>query len=60
MNKSNTPSAEKRIYTLRLSPEVYRRVQNKVFIEKEDNHNLSINEYITQLITKDLNSSEKE
>ena len=60
MNRSNTPTLEKRKLTLRLSPEVYRRVQNKVFIEKEDNHNLSINEYITQLITKDLNISEKE
>ena len=60
MNRSNTPTLEKRKLTLRLSPEVYRQVQNKVFIEKEDNHNLSINEYITQLITNDLKISEKE
>ena len=60
VNKSNTPTLEKRKFTLRLSPEVYRQVQNKVFVEKAENHNLSINEYITQLITADLKISERE
>ncbi len=54
MKTDYTPTAEKRIYTLRLSPELYRKMQYHVFEEKADKHSRSINEYITELIMKDL------
>ncbi|MBQ2967457.1 MAG: hypothetical protein IJE10_04990 [Clostridia bacterium] len=54
MKMEYTPTAEKRVYTLRISQELYRKMQYHVFEEKADKHNRSINEYITDLILKDL------
>ena len=47
-------TSERRMYTLRLSQELYRKVQEKVFLDKEKNYSRSINEYIVELIKNDL------
>ena len=54
MNSSKTPTAEKTMLPLRLPPELYRKVRKKVNLKKEDVRGYSINEYLTERITKDL------
>ncbi len=54
MNNSKVMTAEKIMLPLRLPPEVYKRVRNKVNLKKEDVRGYSINEYLTELITRDL------
>ena len=54
MNKSDVISYEKVMLPLRLPPELYQKVREKVYLEKENNRGYSINEYLTELIAKDL------
>ena len=54
MNKSDVITYEKVLMSLRLPPEVYQKVREKVYLEKNKNRGYSINEYITELIVKDL------
>ncbi len=54
MNNSKVPTVEKTMLPLRLPPELYKKIRNKVNLKKEDIRGYSINEYLTELITKDL------
>ena len=54
MNTSGTPTYEKIRYTLRLPPEIYNLMVEKVHNEQKDCRSYSINQYITDLITHDL------
>lgn len=54
MNSSKTPTVEKTMLPLRLPPELYKKIRNKVNLKKEDVRGYSINEYLTELIIKDL------
>ena len=54
MNNSKIPTVEKTMLPLRLPPELYKEIRRKVNIKKEDVRGYSINEYLTELIVKDL------
>ncbi len=54
MNKSDVITYEKVMMTLRLPPELYHKVREKVYLEKDKTRGYSINEYITALIEQDL------
>jgi hypothetical protein len=54
MNKSDIPTFQKIMLPVRLSPEVYYKMLEKVHKKKADERGYSINEYITELIAKDL------
>ena len=58
MNKTNTPTVNKKIYPLRLSPETYKKIRAKVNdIREKDGYAFSINDYLTDLIEKDLKTT---
>lgn len=54
MNKSDVPTYKKIMIPLRLPPDVYQKILDKVRKEKEVKRGFSINEYLTSLIEKDL------
>lgn len=54
MNKSDVITYEKVMLPLRLSPELYQKVREIVYLEKDKNRGYSINEYLTELIEQDL------
>ncbi len=54
MNKSKVATYEKIALPLRLPRDVYQKVREKVYIKKESLRGYSINEYLTDLIIKDL------
>lgn len=55
MNKSKTPTSKKVMTPLRLDPELFSKIQQKVYGEKlKGRRGYSINEYITDLVDKDL------
>ena len=56
MNKTMTPTVFKKTFPLRLPPETYKKVRDRVQIEKDKgNYAYSINDYLTEIIEKDLN-----
>ncbi len=55
MNKTNTPTVQKKTFLLRLTPETYKKIRLKVNkIKENDNYAYSINDYLTELIEKGL------
>lgn len=55
MNNTKTPTAEKKIFPLRLPPDLYKKVRNEVQKEKDKgNYFYSINDYLTEIIEKEL------
>lgn len=55
MNNTKTPTAEKKTFPLRLPPDTYRRVREKVQVEKaKGNYAYSINDFLTEIIEKGL------
>ena len=55
MNKTMTPTVFKKTFPLRLPPETYKKVRDRVQIEKDKgNYAYSINDYLTEIIEKDL------
>ena len=54
MNKSNTPTYEKIMIPLRLPPEIYHRMMDEVQRKKKDERGYSVNQYLTEILTKDL------
>ncbi len=56
MNKSNVLTVEKIMLPLRLSPDIYNKVRKAVNDKKNKERGYSINQYLTELITKDLES----
>ena len=56
MNKTKVPTSEKKIFPLRLPPELYRKIRRIVFIEQNNgNYGYSINDCLTQIIEKEIN-----
>ena len=55
MNKTRTPTVFKKAFPLRLPPETYKKVRDRVQIEKDKgNYAYSINDYLTEIIEKEL------
>lgn len=54
MNKSNTPTYEKIMIPLRLPPEIYSRMMDEVQKKKKDERGYSVNQYLTEILIKDL------
>ncbi len=54
MNKTDTSANDMKRFVLRLPPEVYTKVWQKVVDKKQDAPGYSINQYITELVLKDL------
>ena len=55
MNKTDTPTIQKKAFTLRLTPETYMKVRARVQKVKDaGNYAYSINDYLTEIIEKGL------
>ena len=54
MNKSDVSTYEKIMIPLRLPPDVYQKMIEKVQKEKKKQRGYSINQFLTSLIEKDL------
>ena len=54
MNNSETPTYQKVMLPLRLTPEVYQEMVEKVQKQKKQERGYSINQYLTDLICADL------
>lgn len=54
MNSTKVPTVEKIMLPLRLPPEIYKKVIYKVNKKKEKTRGYSINQYLTELIEKDV------
>lgn len=60
MNKTKTPTYEKIMIPLRLPPEIYDRMMDEVQKKKKDERGYSVNQYLTDILTKDLEGKENE
>ena len=58
MNKSSTPTYEKIMIPLRLPPEIYARMMEEVQRKKKDERGFSVNQYLTDILIKDLEEKE--
>lgn len=58
MNKSSTPTYQKIMIPLRLPPELYNQMMEKVQKKKKDERGYSVNQYLTELLSKDLKGIE--
>lgn len=55
MNNTKTPTVQKKIFPLRLPPDLYKKVRKEVQKEKDKgNYAYSINDYLTEIIEKEL------
>ncbi|MBQ4108597.1 MAG: hypothetical protein IJC80_04270 [Clostridia bacterium] len=54
MNKTDVPTYQKIMLPVRLSPELYYQMMEKIHDKKRDERGYSINQYLTELIAKDL------
>lgn len=55
MNKTKTPTANKKTFPLRLPPDIYKKVRDRVQNEKDKgNYAYSINDFLTEVIERGL------
>ena len=54
MNKSDTPTKQKIPIPLRLPPELYAQMMEVVQKKKKKERGYSVNQYLTEILTKDL------
>ena len=54
MNKSQTPTSEKIGIPLRLEPELYEKMMDRVQKEKKNQRGYSVNQLLTELLEKEL------
>ena len=54
MNKTKTPTYEKIMIPLRLPPDIYNQMMDKVQRKKKDERGYSVNQYLTEILAKDL------
>ena len=54
MNKSKTPTSEKVGIPLRLEPELYEKMMDRVQKEKKKQRGYSVNQLLTELLEKEL------
>ena len=60
MNNTKTPTAEKKIFPLRLPPDLYKKVRNEVQNEKDKgNYSYSINDFLTEIIEERFKESNR-
>ena len=59
MNKTNTPTNEKIMIPLRLPPDIYHRMMDEVQKKKKDERGYSVNQYLTDILTNDLEGKKK-
>ena len=59
MNKSKTPTSEKIGIPLRLEPELYEKMMNRVQKEKKNQRGYSVNQLLTELLEKELKEKKK-
>lgn len=60
MNKSSTPTYQKIMIPLRLPPEIYHRMMDEVQKKKKEERGYSVNQYLTEILSRDLDMEEKE
>ena len=54
MNKSDTPTKQKVPIPLRLPPELYEQMMEVVQKKKKKERGYSVNQYLTEILAKDL------
>ena len=54
MNKSETPTKQKVPIPLRLPPELYEQMMELIHERKKEERGYSVNQYLTEILTKDL------
>ena len=54
MNKSDTPTKEKISIPLRLPPELYEQMMEVVQKKKKKERGYSVNQYLSEILAKDL------
>ena len=59
-DETKTPTYEKIMIPLRLPPEIYNRMMDEVQKKKKDERGYSVNQYLTDILTKDLEGKENE
>ena len=60
MNKTKTRTVDKKTFPLRLPPDIYKKVRDKVQKEKDKgNYAYSINDYLTEIIEKSLKENKR-
>ncbi len=60
MNKSDTPTKEKISIPLRLPPDIYEQMMEVVQNKKKKERGYSINQYLTEILSKDLEEKKHE
>lgn len=59
MNKSKTPTSEKIGIPLRLEPDLYEKMMDRVQKEKKNQRGYSVNQLLTELLEKELKEKKK-
>ena len=54
MNKSETPTKQKVPIPLRLPPELYKQMMELIHERKKEERGYSVNQYLTEILIKDL------
>ena len=55
MNNTKTPTAEKKTFSLRLPPDIYKRIRDSVQEKKDKGeYAYSINDFLTEIIERGL------
>ena len=60
MNKSDTPTKQKIPIPLRLPPELYEQMMEVVQKKKKKERGYSVNQYLTEILSKDLEEKKHE
>ena len=60
MKKTKTPTSEKIGIPLRLEPELYEKMMDRVQKEKKKQRGYSVNQLLTELLEKELNEKKYE
>lgn len=60
MNKSDTPTYQKIMIPLRLPPKIYDQMMEEVHKRKKNERGYSVNQYLTEILSKDLKETHHE
>ena len=60
MNKSDTPTKHKIPIPLRLPPELYEQMMEMIHKRKKGERGYSVNQYLTEILAKDLKEKNNE
>ena len=58
VNKSDTPTKQKISIPLRLPPDIYEQMMELIHERKKEERGYSVNQYLTEILTKDLERKE--